>query len=77
MYQNPTFIKNIQISEYDYSLPDERIAKYPLTERDQSKILIYKNGNVEVSEFKKLPELLNPEHLLVFNNTRVIPVNIG
>jgi S-adenosylmethionine:tRNA ribosyltransferase-isomerase len=76
MYQNPTFIKNIQISEYDYNLPEERIAKYPLTERDQSKILIYKNGKVEVSVFNKLPELLSPDHLLVFNNTRVIPARL-
>jgi S-adenosylmethionine:tRNA ribosyltransferase-isomerase len=40
-------IKNIQISDFTYHLPDERIAKYPLTERDASKLLVFKNDNIE------------------------------
>jgi S-adenosylmethionine:tRNA ribosyltransferase-isomerase len=76
MYQIPTFVKNIQISDFDYPLPEERIAKYPLTERDESKLLVFQNGKPDVSLFYKLPEILSPHHLLVFNNTRVIPARI-
>jgi S-adenosylmethionine:tRNA ribosyltransferase-isomerase len=76
MYQNANFVKNIQISDFDYPLPEGRIAKYPLTERDQSKLLIFKHGNLNVSVFNKLPEILTSDHLLVFNNTRVIPARL-
>ena len=56
----------------DYSLPNDRIARYPLPERDQSKLLFWHNGTIEDSAFTRLPEFL-PEHsLLIFNNTRVI-----
>ena len=76
MYQNANFVKNIQISDFDYSLPEERIAKYPLTERDQSKLLIFKHGDLNISEFNTLPEILTSDHLLAFNNTRVIPARL-
>lgn len=64
--------KNISISEYDYPLPEERIAKFPLERRDQSKLLFYHNGEIKESQFFHLPELLPSESLLVFNNTKVI-----
>lgn len=64
--------KNIEIAEFDYPLPDERIAKFPLEHRDQSKLLHYHNGTLEATTFRHLPELLKADTLLVFNNTKVI-----
>ncbi|MDR2916390.1 MAG: S-adenosylmethionine:tRNA ribosyltransferase-isomerase [Tannerella sp.] len=65
-------IQQINIDEYDYPLPDERIARFPLQERDKSKLLLYQNGKVSESRFDKLPDLLPENSLIVFNNTRVI-----
>ena len=65
-------VENISISAYNYHLPDDRIAKYPLPERDQSKLLHYSSGKIKVHSFHEIPELLPPSSLLVFNNTRVI-----
>jgi S-adenosylmethionine:tRNA ribosyltransferase-isomerase len=53
-------------------LPDEKIAKYPLEARDQSKLLVWKNGSIQDSQFGNLPEFLPPQSLLIFNNTKVI-----
>ena len=64
--------KDIAIEEYNYPLPDERIAKYPLAERDQSKLLIYRQGDISEKRFMNLPEVLSPDSMIVFNNTRVI-----
>lgn len=64
--------KSIAIADYDYPLPDERIAKFPLERRDQSKLLFYHNGTIAESLFFHLPEFLPEETLLVFNNTKVI-----
>ena len=68
----PSEPKNIQIADYDYPLPDECIAKYPLAQRDQSKLLVYKNGSIAESRFCHLAEQLPAETLLVCNNTKVI-----
>lgn len=66
-------IKNISIAEFNYPLPDERIAKYPLTERDKCKLLVrQKNGIISEHIFCELPELLPHDSILVYNNTRVI-----
>jgi len=65
-------IKNIKIKEYDYELPEEKIAKYPLSQRDESKLLVYKNGKIEGSQFRHLKDYLSGNTLLVFNNTKVI-----
>jgi S-adenosylmethionine:tRNA ribosyltransferase-isomerase len=65
-------VKGISTSDYAYSLPDDKIAKYPLQERDQSKLLIWKNGQIVDEQFQKLPEHLPTNSLLVFNNTKVI-----
>lgn len=65
-------IKNIQISDFNYPLPDERIAKHPLVERDKCKLLFYKNGEIQDLHFFDVPELLPEKSLLVYNNTRVI-----
>ncbi len=68
--------KDIHISEYNYPLPDERIAKYPLKERDQSKLLIYKHGNISEDRFTSLPDYLPEGSLMVFNNTKVIQARL-
>jgi S-adenosylmethionine:tRNA ribosyltransferase-isomerase len=64
--------KEIQISDYDYELPEERIAQYPVKERDQSKLLLYSKGTVTKDVFCNIDKYLSQESLLVFNNTRVI-----
>ena len=68
--------KNIHISDFDYNLPDERIAKFPLKERDHSKLLIYNHGEVSDDIFYNLPKYLPKRALMVFNNTRVIQARI-
>ncbi|MBQ8675488.1 MAG: S-adenosylmethionine:tRNA ribosyltransferase-isomerase, partial [Bacteroidaceae bacterium] len=64
--------KDIHISDFNYELPDERIAKYPLAERDSSKLLIYNKGVVSEDHFASLPKYLPQGALMVMNNTRVI-----
>ena len=64
--------KHIKISDYNYPLPDERIAKFPLAQRDHSKLLIYKHGQVSEDVFYHLPAYLPTGTLMVFNNTKVI-----
>lgn len=64
--------KLIHISDYNYALPDERIAKFPLAHRDQSKLLIYRQGNISEDTFYNLPKYLPKGALMVFNNTKVI-----
>ena len=64
--------KHICISDYNYPLADERIAKFPLAERDHSKLLFYNHGNVSEDIFYNLPKYLSKDSLMVFNNTRVI-----
>lgn len=68
--------KHIPISDYHYLLPDERIAKFPLPERDASKLLIYKHGKVTEDTFRSLPQHLPEGALMVFNNTRVIQARL-
>lgn len=64
--------KHIKISDYNYPLPDERIAKFPLAQRDHSKLLLYKHGVVSEDVFNHLPDHLPAGALMVFNNTKVI-----
>ena len=64
--------KTIAIADYDYPLPEDRIAKYPLAERDKSKLLVFRNGNISEDTFSNIPNLLPDGSLLVFNNTKVI-----
>ena len=69
-------IQEIAIAEYDYPLPDERIAKYPLAERDTSKLLLYKGGEIRQEKFANLPNFIPQGALMVFNNTRVIQARL-
>ena len=73
MKENP---KHIQIKEYNYSLPDEKIAKYPLVKRDQSKLLVYAKGDITKDYFFNLPSYFKGDELIVFNNTRVIQARL-
>ena len=68
--------QEIHISEYNYDLPDERIAKFPKAERDQSKLLIYRHGEVGEDLFFNLPKYLPKGALMVFNNTKVIQARL-
>ena len=63
---------NIDINDYDYPLPSERIARYPLPERDASMLLFFDGKDIEKKGFADLPELLDTKDFLVFNNTKVI-----
>lgn len=62
----------LSISDYNYPLPDERIAKYPLPERDHSKLLVWRNGQVEEDRFFHIGDYIPEGSLLIYNNTRVI-----
>lgn len=68
--------RHIHISDFNYDLADERIAKYPLAERDHSKLLIYKQGEVSEDKFYDLPNYLPSGSLMVFNNTKVIQARL-
>ena len=68
--------RHIKISDYNYQLPDERIAKFPLAQRDQSKLLLYRQGMVSDDKFCNLPHYLPEGALMVFNNTRVIQARL-
>ena len=68
--------KEIQIQDYSYALPDERIATFPIAERDHSKLLIYNKGEVGEDVFYHLPEHLPQGALMVFNNTKVIQARL-
>ncbi len=69
-------IPEIHIEDYNYGLDDARIAKYPLKERDASKLLHYKNGEVREYIFRDLPELLPEKAIMVFNDTKVVPARL-
>jgi len=66
----------IRIEDFDYLLPDERIAKFPLAKRDESKLLLYHNGKISESHFKHIIDYLPEKALMVFNNTRVIQARL-
>lgn len=71
-----TKTQQISIEDYNYSLPDERIAKFPLPKRDESKLLLYRDGKVSESVFKHITDYLPEGSLMVFNNTRVIQARL-
>ena len=69
-------LSTVKISDYDYALPDERIARFPLAERDTSKLLFYRGGEITESCFRSLPEIVPAGALMVFNNTKVIQARL-
>jgi len=66
----------VSIQEYTYALPDGRIARFPLPQRDQSKLLVYREGNIKHDQFNNLITYLPSDSTLFFNNTRVIPARL-
>ncbi len=68
--------KNLSIQNFTYHLPDEKIALHPLQQRDDSKLLIYKNGTIQADVYKNIHEYLPQHSLLIFNNTKVIQARI-
>ena len=69
-------IPSIDLKEYEYNLPEDRIAKFPLEKRDSSQLLEYKKGKIQHHHFFNLPDLLDADSLLVYNNTKVIPARL-
>lgn len=67
---------DIKIQDFNYPLPDEKIAKYPKPERDASKLLRYRAGKVDEFIFKDIPELLPADSIMVFNDTKVVPARL-
>lgn len=68
--------KELSISDFTYYLPDEKIARFPLAERDTSRLLIYQNQHIRDGYFNQLPELFKPGDLLVFNQSRVVQARL-
>lgn len=68
--------KDLAIKDFNYTLPDEKIARYPLPERDQSKLLVYKEGEIEEAIYRNIAEYIPADSLLVFNNTKVVEARI-
>lgn len=66
----------LRIADFDYNLPDTSIANYPLSDRTQSKLLRYEKGEISDFVFAQLPELLKPDDVLVFNNTKVVKARL-
>lgn len=69
-------MKPIYIADYNYDLPDERIAKYPIPQRDHSKLLVYRDGQVSEDRFFNVGDYIAPDSLLIYNNTRVIQARL-
>ena len=76
LVNHPKTKEAIYIDDFDYDLPDERIAKYPLQQRDSSKLLLWRNGELSESRFSEISSFLPENSLLVCNNTRVIQARI-
>ncbi len=70
-------ITRVKIADYNYNLDQDRIAKFPLPHRDQSKLLVYKNGIIGHTFFSELPNLLSSDSLLVLNNTKVVQARLN
>jgi S-adenosylmethionine:tRNA ribosyltransferase-isomerase len=68
--------KEISIASYQYNLPDEKIAQYPVEPRDSSKLLTYRKGQIDHKTFNQLPKELPSNSHLIFNNTKVVPARL-
>jgi S-adenosylmethionine:tRNA ribosyltransferase-isomerase len=72
----PMHPKDLSIHDYTYELPEHKIARYPLPERDSSRLLIYKDGAISEDRYRNIPPLLPPGSLLLFNNTKVMAARL-
>jgi S-adenosylmethionine:tRNA ribosyltransferase-isomerase len=68
----PEYVSKLDLRDYTYDLPENRIAQYPLSERDKSKLLVSVNNKITSTVFSHLPDYINPNQLLVFNDSRVV-----
>jgi len=68
--------RSISINDYTYTLPEEKIARHPLPERDASKLLVYNNGNIVPAIYRDIDRFLPADSLLIFNNTRVVEARL-
>lgn len=68
--------KHLSINDFTYNLPDDKIARHPLAKRDDSKLLVYRDGEITTSQYHALDTILPPETLLVFNNTKVVEARL-
>ena len=68
--------KKISIEEFNYNLPDEKIAKHPLQKRDESKLLIYSKGSIQEEVFLHLADHLPENSFIIFNNTKVVEARL-
>jgi len=68
--------RNISIADYQYTLPDEKIARFPLPKRDDSKLLVHQQGQIQESYYHQIPHFIPANTLLIFNNTRVVPARL-
>ena len=68
--------RHIKIQDYNYALPDERIAKFPIAQRDHSKLLVYRHGKISEDIFYNIVDYLPSGALMVFNNTKVIQARL-
>lgn len=73
MTQDP---RQIAIRDYDYTLPDDRIARYPLTERDAARLLVYREGRISENRYRHLADELHPGSRLIFNDTKVVEARL-
>ncbi|MBX2842512.1 MAG: S-adenosylmethionine:tRNA ribosyltransferase-isomerase [Flammeovirgaceae bacterium] len=76
MENNFIINSNIKLADFQYELQDNRIAKYPLEKRDESKLLLYRDQKIAHHTFKNLPDFISDEYQLIFNNTKVLPARI-
>ncbi|MFD2200709.1 S-adenosylmethionine:tRNA ribosyltransferase-isomerase [Shivajiella indica] len=74
--QKLSSIEEIKLSDYSYILPEERIAKFPLEKRDESKLLHFKDNQISHHQFFEIPDLIPSGSMMVFNNTKVIPARL-
>ncbi|MCH7410211.1 S-adenosylmethionine:tRNA ribosyltransferase-isomerase [Belliella sp. DSM 111904] len=69
-------IDSLQLSDYEYTLPEDKIAKFPLEKRDASKLLQFKDGEISHLQFEDITTLIPSGSLMIFNNTKVIPARL-
>jgi S-adenosylmethionine:tRNA ribosyltransferase-isomerase len=69
-------LPELTLDQFQYTLPDDRVARFPLPQRDQSKLLVYRNGQISHHTFSNIPDLLPDGSFLVFNDTKVIPARL-
>lgn len=69
-------VPHVRISDFAYDLPPEKIALFPAADRDDSRLLVYRNAKISHTRFSDLPGLLPTDSTLFFNNTRVIPARL-